>query len=49
MLVDMVLLVGRGEHLAVAWVLFAIIFLCTLAQSWVQRRWDHYEAEEGER
>ncbi|HEU4325556.1 MAG TPA: sugar ABC transporter permease [Roseiflexaceae bacterium] len=38
-----------GKASAVAWVLFAIIFVCTLAQNIGQRRWVHYEAEEGGR
>ena len=32
-----------GYAAAVAWVLFAIIFLITAAQWWGQRRWVHYE------
>ncbi|KAB8140611.1 sugar ABC transporter permease [Chloroflexia bacterium SDU3-3] len=35
-----------GKASAVAWVLFAAVLLCTLAQNWLQRRWVHYEAGE---
>ena len=34
-----------GYAAAVAWVLFAIIFLITLAQTQLQKRWVHYENE----
>jgi multiple sugar transport system permease protein len=34
-----------GKASAMAWVLFAFIFACTLIQNWLQRRWVHYEAE----
>jgi multiple sugar transport system permease protein len=33
-----------GKASAIAWVLFAFIFVCTLAQNYLQRRWVHYEA-----
>jgi multiple sugar transport system permease protein len=35
-----------GKASAIAWVLFAFIFICTLAQNYLQRRWVHYEAGE---
>jgi multiple sugar transport system permease protein len=35
-----------GSASAIAWVLFAFIFACTLAQNYLQRRWVHYEAGE---
>lgn len=35
-----------GKASAVAWVLFAAVLLCTLAQNWLQRRWVYYEAGE---
>jgi multiple sugar transport system permease protein len=35
-----------GKASAIAWVLFAFIFACTLAQNYLQRRWVHYEAGE---
>jgi multiple sugar transport system permease protein len=35
-----------GKASAIAWVLFAFIFVCTLAQNYFQRRWVHYEAGE---
>jgi multiple sugar transport system permease protein len=34
-----------GYAAAIAWVLFAIIFLITLAQTQLQKRWVHYENE----
>ena len=34
-----------GKASAIAWVLFAFIFVCTLIQNWLQRRWVHYETE----
>ena len=34
-----------GKASAIAWVLFAFIFACTLAQNYLQRRWVHYEAD----
>ncbi len=37
---------GRmGKASAIAWVLFAIIFLATFLQNRLQRRWVHYEVE----
>ncbi len=33
-----------GKAAAVAWLLFAILFIFTLLQAWYQRRWVHYEA-----
>jgi multiple sugar transport system permease protein len=40
---------GRmGKAAAVAWVLFAFIFICTLIQTQLQRRWVHYEVGGGE-
>lgn len=39
---------GRmGKAAAIAWVLFAFIFVCTLVQTRLQRRWVYYEAAEG--
>jgi multiple sugar transport system permease protein len=35
-----------GKASAIAWVLFAIIFMFTFLQLRLQRRWVHYEAEE---
>jgi multiple sugar transport system permease protein len=36
---------GRmGKAAAIAWVLFAFIFVCTLIQNRLQRRWVYYEA-----
>lgn len=36
---------GRlGYAAALSWVLFAMIFTITLIQTWLQRRWVHYEA-----
>jgi multiple sugar transport system permease protein len=38
---------GRmGKAAAIAWVLFAFIFVCTIIQNRLQRRWVHYEAGE---
>lgn len=38
---------GRmGKASAIAWVLFAFIFICTIVQSRLQRRWVYYEAAE---
>lgn len=34
-----------GKASATAWVLFAFIFLCTLIQNRLQKRWVHYETE----
>jgi multiple sugar transport system permease protein len=34
-----------GKASAIAWVLFAFIFIATLIQNRLQRRWVHYEAE----
>ena len=34
-----------GDAAAVAWILFAMIFVVTLMQVRLQRRWVHYEAE----
>ncbi|MCX7847951.1 MAG: extracellular solute-binding protein [bacterium] len=34
-----------GEASAMAWVLFAIVFVLTLIQLWLSKRWVHYEAE----
>lgn len=34
-----------GKASAIAWVLFAFIFICTLGQNYLQRRWVHYESE----
>jgi len=34
-----------GYAAAIAWVLFAIIFGITLLQTWLQKRWVHYENE----
>jgi multiple sugar transport system permease protein len=37
---------GRmGKAAAIAWVLFAIVFVLTLLQMRLQRRWVHYETE----
>ncbi|MFB0546150.1 MAG: carbohydrate ABC transporter permease [Anaerolineae bacterium] len=33
-----------GKAAAVAWLLFAILFIFTLLQAWYQRRWVHYVA-----
>jgi multiple sugar transport system permease protein len=37
---------NMGKAAATAWVLFAFIFICTLVQNRLQRRWVHYEAGE---
>ncbi len=34
-----------GKAAAIAWVLFAIVFVLTLIQVWLQRRWVHYATE----
>jgi multiple sugar transport system permease protein len=34
-----------GKAAAIAWVLFAIVFILTLIQMRWQRRWVHYETE----
>lgn len=34
-----------GEAAAIAWILFAVIFLFTVIQTRLQRRWVHYEVE----
>ncbi len=34
-----------GKAAAIAWVLFAIVFVLTLAQMQLQKRWVHYETE----
>lgn len=34
-----------GKAAAIAWVLFTIVFILTLIQLWLQRRWVHYETE----
>jgi multiple sugar transport system permease protein len=34
-----------GKAAAISWVLFAIVFAVTLLQTYLQRRWVHYEAE----
>jgi multiple sugar transport system permease protein len=34
-----------GKAAAIAWVLFAIVFVLTLVQMRLQRRWVHYETE----
>lgn len=34
-----------GKAAAIAWILFAIIFVFTWVQLRYQRRWVHYEAE----
>lgn len=36
-----------GKASAIAWVLFAFIFICTMANNYYQRHWVHYEVEEG--
>jgi multiple sugar transport system permease protein len=38
---------NMGKAAAIAWVLFAFIFVCTLIQNRLQQRWVHYEAGEG--
>ncbi|HEY0605152.1 MAG TPA: sugar ABC transporter permease [Herpetosiphonaceae bacterium] len=38
---------NMGKAAAIAWVLFVFIFVCTLIQNRLQRRWVHYEAGEG--
>ncbi|HEX6289307.1 MAG TPA: sugar ABC transporter permease [Herpetosiphonaceae bacterium] len=37
---------NMGKAAAIAWVLFVFIFVCTLVQNRLQRRWVHYEAGE---
>jgi multiple sugar transport system permease protein len=34
-----------GKAAAIAWVLFTIVFILTLIQIWLQKRWVHYETE----
>ncbi len=34
-----------GKAAAIAWVLFAIVFVLTLIQMWLQRRWVHYATD----
>jgi multiple sugar transport system permease protein len=34
-----------GKAAAIAWVLFAIVFVLTLIQMRLQRRWVHYETD----
>lgn len=39
---------GMGKAAAIAWLLFAVIFVFTFFQVRFQRHWVHYEAERGE-
>ena len=33
-----------GKATAIAWLLFVVILFITLIQTWLQRRWVHYES-----